>query len=81
MVMSGRALRSAAMCFLACIAYIQPKPGSSKAMRLMAAWASVKAVTPSGVVWRLAAISKALARAARIIGLLVVVWILMPTQR
>jgi hypothetical protein len=47
---SGRSLRSVAMCFLACIPYIWPGPGSSEAMRLMTAWASVKIVTLSGVV-------------------------------
>jgi hypothetical protein len=61
MVMSGLALRSAAMCFLAWIAYIWPGPGSSEAMRLMAVWASVKIVTLSGVVCRLTAVSSAVA--------------------
>ena len=45
MVIPGLAFRSAAMCFLACSAYCWPGPGSSVAMRLMAAWASEKIVT------------------------------------
>jgi len=45
MVMPGLALRSTAMCFRAWIAYCCPGPGSSDAMRLMAACASVKIVT------------------------------------
>jgi len=41
MVMSGLALRGAAMCFLAWSAHTWPGPGSSEASRLMAACASV----------------------------------------
>jgi hypothetical protein len=61
---SGLALRSVAMCFLARIAYIRPGSGFSEAMRLMAAWASVKIVTLSGADCCLAAVANALARAA-----------------
>jgi len=39
MMMPGLALRSASMCFLAWSAYIWPGPGSSEAIRLMAACA------------------------------------------
>jgi len=42
--------------FLAWAAYNWPAPGSDEAMRLMAAWASVKFVTFSGVVCRVAAL-------------------------
>jgi hypothetical protein len=62
--MSGRVLRSAAMCFRARIAYFWPGPGSSDAIRLMAAWASVKMVTLAGTVCRFAAVSRARANAA-----------------
>jgi hypothetical protein len=72
MMIPGLALRSAAMCFQVWIAYIWPGPDSSEAMRLMADWASVKMVTFSGVVCRLAAVSSALARAAQHRGFLVV---------
>jgi hypothetical protein len=41
-MMSGRALRSAAICFRARIAYFWPGPGSSDAISLMVAWASEK---------------------------------------
>jgi hypothetical protein len=64
MMMPGRTLRRAAMCLRAWIAYIWPGPGSSEAMRLMAAWMSVKMATLSGAAYRLAAVSSALARAA-----------------
>jgi len=37
MVMSALILRIAAMCFRAWSAYIRPRPGSSEAIRLMAA--------------------------------------------
>jgi len=50
MMMPGLALRSAAMCFLAWSAYCWPGPGSSETIRLMAAWASMKIVTLSGMV-------------------------------
>jgi len=56
MAMSGLAFRSAAIRFLAWIAYIWLGPGSSEAIRLMPAWASVKIVILSGVICRLAAI-------------------------
>ena len=57
-MMSGR-------CFLTWSVCIWPGPGSSEAIRLIAAWASVKIVTLSGVVSPLEAVSSALARAAR----------------
>jgi len=47
-VMFGLADRGVAICSLAWIAYFCPGPGSSDAMRLMAAWASMKIVTLSG---------------------------------
>ena len=50
MVVSGLALRSTAMCFLAWSAYIWPGPDSSEAIRLTAAWASVKIVIHPGAV-------------------------------
>jgi len=50
MAMPGLALRSVAMCFRARIACIWPGPGSSDAILLVAAWASVEIVTLSGVV-------------------------------
>jgi len=62
--MFGLALRSVVMCPLAWTANIWLGLGSSEAKRLTAAWASVKIVTLSGVVYRLAAVSNALARAA-----------------
>jgi len=64
MTMPGLALRSVAMCFRACTAFCCPGPGSSDAIRLMAACASVKFVTCSGVVFLLAADSNARARPA-----------------
>ena len=60
----GLARSSAAMCFLGWSAYCWSGPGSSEAIRLMAAWASVKIVTRSGIVCLLEANSSALARAA-----------------
>jgi len=62
--MSSLALRSIAVYFMAWIVCIWPGPGSLEAMRLMAAWTSVKVVILSDVVCRLAAVSSALARAA-----------------
>jgi len=64
MPMSGLALCSVAICFRAWRAYCCPGPGSSDAIRLMAACASVKIVTLSGVVFLLTATSNAHARAA-----------------
>ena len=64
MTMPGRAFRSVAMCVLAWSVYCWPGPGSSEAIRLMAAWASVKILTRSGVVYLLEADLSALARAA-----------------
>jgi hypothetical protein len=53
-------LRCSAMCLLAWMACNCPGRGSSEAIRLLAAWASVKTVTRSCIVYRLAAISSAL---------------------
>jgi len=64
MVMSGPAFGSTAMRFLARSAYIWPRPGSSEAIHLMAAYVLVKIVTCSGVVCLLEAVSSALAKAA-----------------
>jgi len=50
MVMSGPDRRRVAIYFRAWSAYFWSGPGSSEAIRLMAAWASVKIVTRSGVV-------------------------------
>ena len=64
MVMRGLALRSEAICFRAGRAYCCPGPGSSDAICLMAACASVKIVTRSGVVFLLEADSNARANLA-----------------
>jgi len=64
MMIPGLALRSRATCFPAWSAYRWPGPGSSEAIRLMAACASVKFVTRSGIVFLLEADSSARARAA-----------------
>jgi len=53
MMIPGLALRSEATGFLAWIAYYWPGPGSSEAIRLMAACAWVKIVTRSGIVFLL----------------------------
>ena len=63
MVTSGRALRSTAMFLLAWSAYIWPGPGSSEAIRVMAAWAFVNIVALSGVTCLLETDSSALERA------------------
>jgi len=63
MTISSRAFR--AMCFLAWSAYFWLGPGSSEAVRLMAAWASVMTVTRSGVRYLHKANSSAHLRAAR----------------
>jgi len=64
MTMPGLVLRSVAMCFRASRAYCRPGTGSSDAIRLMAACASEKMVTRSGVAFLCAASSSAWARAA-----------------
>jgi len=64
MMIPGLALRSVAICFRAWRAYYCPGPGSSDAIRLMAACASVKIVIRCGVVFLLDAKSNARARAA-----------------
>jgi len=51
MILPGLALRREAMCFCDWRAYFCPRPGSSDAIRLMAACASVKLVTRFGVVF------------------------------
>ena len=50
MMISGRAFRSTAMCFLAWSAYFRPGPGSSQAIWMMAAYTSVKIGSHSGVI-------------------------------
>ena len=60
----GLAFHSVAMCFRAWRAYCCPGPGSSDAIHLMAACASVKIVTRSGAVFLLEAKSNDRARAA-----------------
>jgi len=64
MVMPGRDRPSAAMCFRAWMAYCRPEPGSSDAIRPMAACASEKIVSRSGVGLICEADSRARARAA-----------------
>jgi len=64
MMIPGLARRSEAMSFLASSAYCWLGTGSSEAIRLMAAWASVEIVIRSGVVFLHKADSSALARAA-----------------
>ena len=64
MVMSGFARRSAAICFRTWMAYCCPGPGSSDAICLIAACASEKMVTSSGVAFLCATGSSACARAA-----------------
>jgi len=68
MTMPGLALRSVAMCFRAWRAYCCPGPGASDAIRPMAACASVKMVTRSGVVLLLDAASSARAMAGERCG-------------
>jgi len=64
MMIPGLAFLSVAMCLRAWRAYCCPGPGSSDAIRLMAACASVKIVTRSRDVFLLEAKSNARARAA-----------------
>jgi len=59
MVMPGLARRSAAISLRTWMAYFFPGPGSSDAIRLMAACASEKVVPRSRVVFLCEAISKA----------------------
>jgi len=61
---AGSGLRSALIWFRAWIAYCCQGPGSSDAIRLIAACASVKMVTRSEIVFLLDADSSARARAA-----------------
>jgi hypothetical protein len=55
---SGRLSCSATIYFLARMACICPGPDSSEPRQLMAAWASMNIVAPSGVMRRLAATSR-----------------------
>jgi len=81
MVMSGLALRSTAVCFLAWSAYIWPGLGSPEAVRLVVAWASVKDRDPfwgGGGGCLLEAVPRALARAA--LSAPYAMWVSIPAQ-
>jgi len=64
MEMTGLTLRSAVKCFRAWMTYCCPGPGPSDAIRRMAACASEKMVTRSGIVFLSDATCSARAKAA-----------------